>query len=94
LNPAPTGTVPVTVVPFGARPVRLRIAGRLLVTDTVNLAVAIGFAAMGIAIIALADQPDMTRGTTLTGRRRGATAATHHDPAPPSRQIPPPRTRR
>ena len=119
LNPAQTGTVRVTVVPFRARPVRLRIAGRLLVTNTVNLAVAIGFTAMGVAIIALADQPDMTRGTaaqgwasrqlttaflriqewaspvpeavqalllflvvgalvaaTLTGRRRGATAAT------------------
>jgi len=50
-----------------ARPVRLRIAGRLLVTNTVNLAVAIGFAAMGIAIIALADQPDMTRGTAAQG---------------------------
>jgi cytochrome c biogenesis protein CcdA len=48
---------------FRARLVRLRIAGRLLVTNTVNLAVAIGFTAMGIAIIALANQPDMTRGT-------------------------------
>ena len=48
-----------------AKVVRLRVAGRLLVTNTVNLAVAIGFTAMGVAIIALANQRDMTRGSAV-----------------------------
>lgn len=43
--------------------VRIRVAGRVLVTNTVNLVVAIGFTAMGIAIIALANQQDMSRGS-------------------------------
>ncbi len=46
-----------------AKPVRIRIAGRLLVTNTVNLAVAIGFTAMGIAIVALANDKNMDRGS-------------------------------
>ncbi len=46
-----------------ARLVRLRIAGRVLITNTVNLVVAVGFLVMGSAIIALANEPDMTRGT-------------------------------
>jgi cytochrome c biogenesis protein CcdA len=44
-----------------ARLVRIRVAGRLLVTNTVNLAVAVGFLAMGVAIVALANQTDMSR---------------------------------
>jgi cytochrome c biogenesis protein CcdA len=47
-----------------ARLVRIRVAGRVLVTNTVNLAVAIGFTAMGIAVIALANQTNMNRGST------------------------------
>ena len=46
-----------------AKVVRLRVAGRLLVTNTVNLVVAVGFTAMGIAIIALANQQNMSRGS-------------------------------
>ena len=46
-----------------ARLVRLRIGGRVLVTSTVNLVVAVGFLAMGVAIVALADTADMSRGT-------------------------------
>jgi len=46
-----------------ARLVRIRVAGRVLVTNTVNLLVAVGFAVMGVAIIALANEPDMSRGT-------------------------------
>ena len=46
-----------------ARLVRIHLAGRVLVTSTVNLVVAVGFAAMGIAIIALANQRDMSRGS-------------------------------
>jgi hypothetical protein len=46
-----------------AKPVRFRVAGRLIVTNTVNLAVAIGFAVMGGFIIALAGSKDMTGGT-------------------------------
>lgn len=46
-----------------AQPVRIRLAGRVLVTNTVNLLVAVGFSAMGVAIIALAGQPDMTGGS-------------------------------
>jgi cytochrome c biogenesis protein CcdA len=45
------------------RLVRLRVAGRTLVTNTLNIAVAIGFTVMGIAVILLAGSPDMTRGT-------------------------------
>jgi hypothetical protein len=46
-----------------ARLVRIRLAGRVLVTNTVNLVVAVGFTAMGIAIIALSNQRDMNRGS-------------------------------
>lgn len=38
---------------FTARPVRLRVAGRTLHTNTVNLAVAGAFALMGVAVLAL-----------------------------------------
>lgn len=48
-----------------AKVVRLRLGGRLVVTNTVNLAVAIGFTAMGIAIIALANQENMDRGSAV-----------------------------
>lgn len=46
-----------------AKPVRLTVRGRVLVTNTVNLVVAVGFLAMGGAIIALANQSGMTGGT-------------------------------
>ncbi len=46
-----------------ARLVRLRVGGRLLVTNTVNLVVAVGFLAMGVAIVGLANSADMSRGT-------------------------------
>lgn len=46
-----------------AKPVRLSVLGRVLATNTVNLVVAVAFVAMGIAIIALANQPGMTGGT-------------------------------
>jgi cytochrome c-type biogenesis protein len=45
-----------------ARPVHLRLAGRTLVTNTINLAVAIGFAAMGGFVIYLANTGRMTSG--------------------------------
>jgi cytochrome c biogenesis protein CcdA len=45
-----------------ARPVRLRLAGRTLVTNTVNLAVAVTFAVMGGFVIYLAGTSQMTRG--------------------------------
>lgn len=45
-----------------SRPVRLRIAGRTLVTSTVNLAVAAGFAVMGGFVIYLAGAGRMTGG--------------------------------
>ena len=43
--------------------VRFRVAGRVFVTTTLNVAVAIGFVVMGVFIIALADDTDMTGGT-------------------------------
>ena len=46
-----------------ARAVRLRAGDRVLVTSTLNVAVAIGFAVMGVFVIALAGSPDMTGGT-------------------------------
>jgi cytochrome c biogenesis protein CcdA len=45
-----------------ARPVRLRQAGRTLVTNTVNVAVAVTFAVMGGFVIYLAGTSQMTRG--------------------------------
>lgn len=46
--------------PFAARPVRLRVAGRTVYTNTVNVAVAIAFALMGAAVLALAFSGDVT----------------------------------
>jgi cytochrome c-type biogenesis protein len=45
-----------------AYPVRLRLAGRTLVTNTVNIAVAVAFAVMGGFVIYLAGAEKMTRG--------------------------------
>ncbi len=45
-----------------ARPVRLRLGRRTLRTNTVNLAVAVGFAAMGFFVIYLAGSAQMTSG--------------------------------
>lgn len=46
-----------------ARPVRLTVAGRTLVTNTVNVVVAVAFVVMGAFIISLAGSPGMTGGT-------------------------------
>lgn len=46
-----------------ARPVRVRIAGRTIVTNTLNIAVAIGFVVMGVFVIALSGDTTMTGGT-------------------------------
>ncbi|WP_341359303.1 cytochrome c biogenesis CcdA family protein [Georgenia sp. M64] len=48
---------------FRARLVRIRLAGRVLVTNTLNIVVAVAFAVMGAGVIALAGSPDMTGGT-------------------------------
>ncbi|MCB0906246.1 MAG: cytochrome c biogenesis protein CcdA [Nocardioidaceae bacterium] len=45
-----------------ARPVRLRVAGRVMVTNTVNLAVGAAFAVMGGFVIYLANTGQMTGG--------------------------------
>jgi len=45
-----------------ARVVRLRLGARTLTTNTLNIAVAIAFAVMGVFIIALAGSPNMTGG--------------------------------
>ena len=45
-----------------AKPVRLRLAGRSLYTNTLNIAVAVGFAAMGGFVIYLANSEQMTGG--------------------------------
>ena len=45
-----------------AKPVRLRLAGRTLVTNTVNVAVAVAFAAMGVFVMYLANSGQMTGG--------------------------------
>lgn len=45
-----------------ARPVRLRLAGRTLATNTVNIAVAVAFAVMGGFVIYLAGASEMTSG--------------------------------
>ena len=46
-----------------AKLVRLRFGGRVLVTNTVNVAVAVAFVIMGALVIALANSTDMTGGT-------------------------------
>lgn len=43
-----------------ARPVRLRIGRHTLTTNTVNLAVAVGFTVMGVAVISQANSTNMT----------------------------------
>jgi cytochrome c biogenesis protein CcdA len=48
--------------PLTARPVRLRLAGRSLHTNTVNVAVAVAFAIMGGFVIYLAGTEKMTSG--------------------------------
>ena len=45
-----------------ARPIRLRVAGRTLVTNTVNVVVAAGFAVMGGFVLYLANTGQMTSG--------------------------------
>jgi cytochrome c biogenesis protein CcdA len=50
---------------FRAKLVRIRIGSRLLVTNSLNLAVAVAFVVMGGFIIALANSADMTRGTAF-----------------------------
>ena len=50
-----------------AKPVRLSLAGRTLRTNTVNLAVAIGFAVMGVLIIGQANSTTMTGDSPLVG---------------------------
>lgn len=45
-----------------AKPVRVRVAGKVLATNTVNLAVAVAFAAMGGFILYLANTAQMTGG--------------------------------
>lgn len=46
-----------------ARPVSVRWAGRVVATNSLNIAVAIGFVIMGVFVIALAGDSDMTGGT-------------------------------
>lgn len=46
-----------------ARLVKIRLGSRTLVTNTLNLAVAIAFTIMGAFVISLAGSPDMTGGT-------------------------------
>ena len=48
---------------FRARPVRVRVAGRVIATNTLNIAVAIGFVVMGGFVISLAGDANMTGGT-------------------------------
>jgi cytochrome c-type biogenesis protein len=48
---------------FRARLVKIRLGSRVLVTNTLNLAVAIAFTIMGAFVISLAGSPDMTGGT-------------------------------
>jgi len=50
-----------------ARPIRLRVAGRVLVTNTINLAVAIAFTLMGGFVIYLANSGSMTSGPGFQG---------------------------
>lgn len=46
-----------------AKPVRFRIGGRLVMTNTLNIAVAVAFVVMGVFVIALSASTQMTGGT-------------------------------
>lgn len=46
-----------------AKPVRIKVAGLQLHTNTINLAVAVGFVVMGIAVISQANSTNMTGGS-------------------------------
>jgi cytochrome c-type biogenesis protein len=48
-----------------ARPVRLRMAGRVLATNTLNIGVAVAFAVMGVFVAYLAAAGEMTGGTAF-----------------------------
>jgi cytochrome c biogenesis protein CcdA len=50
---------------FRAKLVRIRVGGRVLVTNTINVAVATGFAVMGVFIIVFAHSASMTGGTSF-----------------------------
>ena len=50
-----------------ARPLRIRLGGRTLVTNTVNVVVAVGFTAMGVFVMALANTGQMTSGPAFQG---------------------------
>lgn len=46
-----------------AKPVQLTVLGRTILTNTLNIAVAVAFVIMGVFVIALAGSTDMTGGT-------------------------------
>jgi len=48
-----------------AKPVRFRVAGRLVATNTLNIAVAVAFVVMGAFVIALAGSAEMTGGSAF-----------------------------
>ncbi|MGV8977579.1 MAG: cytochrome c biogenesis CcdA family protein [Cellulomonas sp.] len=48
-----------------ARPVRLRISGRVLATNTLNIAVAVAFTFMGVVVAYLAAAGEMTGGSAV-----------------------------
>lgn len=50
-----------------ARPVRLRLAGRVLATNSLNIGVAVAFTIMGGAVFYLAAAGEMTGGTAVQG---------------------------
>lgn len=50
---------------FRAKSVTVRVAGRAIMTNTINIAVAIAFVAMGAFVIALANSTDMTGGSRI-----------------------------
>jgi cytochrome c-type biogenesis protein len=51
-----------------ARPVRLRVAGRLVATNTLNVAVAVAFVVMAGFVAALAGSTEMTGGSAVQDR--------------------------
>ena len=71
-----------------AKPVRIRVAGKILATNTVNLVVAAAFALMGVFVIYLANTGQMTGGPGFQvamgeGLERGFTRIeTWSDPVP------------
>ena len=73
-----------------ARPIRLRLAGRVVATNSVNLAVALAFTVMGVFVIFLANTGQMTSGPRFQGAIGETLATVFGEIEDRSAQVPEP----